>query len=118
MLLYDSVLYEYSGGGNLALIDVDISQMSTAILESYGPGIVYVEDAIERLLDEIDYINKRIFESDLGHEELWKQGLEDPLALDYNKYHRELEANREHYIRTKDILQKDLAVLIDAEVPF
>lgn len=118
MLLYDSILYGYSGGGDLSLINADISEMSTAILASYGPGIIYVEDAIERLLDEIDYINKRIYESDLGHEELWKQGLEDPLALDYNKYHRELEANREHYIKTKDILQKDLAVLIDAEVPF
>lgn len=118
MIFYDSVLLEYSGGGNLAMIDVGVSPSCEAIFEGYGGGILYIEDAIDRVLEEIDYLNKRIDEAELGHEELWSQSLEDPLAMDYEVYHRQIEINREHYRKTRDILQKDLEALCGAELPF
>lgn len=100
------------------MIEVDISPTGTAILEGYGAGVMYIEDAIERILDEIEYFNKRIADTELGHEELWKQALEDPTAMDYETYHTELERNRQHYKKTKAILQQDLETLYGAEVPF
>lgn len=118
MIFYDSVLLEYSGGGNIAMLDVGVSPMCEEIFESYGEGILYIEDAIDRVLEEIDYLNRRIKEAELGHEELWSQALEDPIAMDYEMYHRQLENNREHYRRTRDILQKDLENLRGAEIPF
>lgn len=100
------------------MLDVPVSPMCEAIFEGYGEGILYIEDAIDRVLEEIDYLNKRIRETELGHEELWTQALEDPIAMDYEVYHRQLEINHEHYKKTRDILQEDLERLYGAEVPF
>lgn len=115
--MFDKTLLE-TGYYELALIDVDISEIGVGLLEASGSGIYCIEDAISRLMDELEYYDMKIRDVENSHEELFRQGLEDPIAFDYEKAHRILEADNRHFKKMRSILSMDLETLIGAEVPF
>ena len=72
-------------------------------------GVVTVDDAIERFLEEIDYFEKKLKEIDTGVEEVMKIQMEDPLGSGgYMDILERLHFDRVCYEETLGLLRADL----------
>lgn len=93
-----------------APIDYVLSTYGESILEE--SGIYSVDDAVERFIEEIDYLDRKIAEIDTGYQEVFKMQLEAPLEIDYQDMYERLIEDREHYLNSKHGLEMDLKELV------
>ena len=86
----------------------DISQTGIGILEAYGSDILIVDDAVEKFLETLEWVDSKIEEIYNGFQVVGELCMEHSTEMDYSGSFDSLRQDLNYYSELREIIQNDL----------